>query len=106
MITIAFADLDIDRCWRGGNSACRQFVCGLNLFHDLDDLRLTAFKKAIDLARRNGTLVKLAFGGEEFGNIRVPFAITQVGDHVIDLVVDAVGLLGVDGVDLVQKEGK
>ena len=111
MITIAFADLNIDelnidRCWRG-RSACRQFVCGLNLFQDLDDLRLTAFKKAIDLARRNGTFVKLAFRGGELPGYSSgwlwPYGTTpdQVNDHVSNLVVEAVGLLGLDGVDLV-----
>ena len=103
VVTIAFADLDLERCERG--FGCRQFVCGLNLFQGLDDLRFEAFKAKIKALQGQGTKVKLAFGGETFGNIRVPFGITNVADRMVEVVVDAVQALGVDGIDLVQKEG-
>ena len=45
-------------------------VCGLHLFgfQGLDDERVVKLKADIAALRAKGTIVKLAYGGEEWGN--------------------------------------
>merc|ERR1712223_1084803 len=107
VVTIAFADLDIERCFRTltGGDPCRQFVCGLNMFEQLDDEIFQSFKHFIKKLQLQNILVKIAFGGEEFGNIRVPYGITDIADRIVEHILNVVDILGVDGVDLVQKNG-
>jgi len=107
VVTITFADLDIERCYRTptGGDPCRQFVCGLNMFEQLDDAIFQSFKHFIKKLQLQNILVKIAFGGDEFGNIRVPYGITDIADRIVEHILNAVDILGVDGVDLVQKSG-
>ena len=71
-VIIAFADPDIERCQRKSLFCPNvQIVCGIELYDDLVGQSLfDEFKTAIDSAQKNGTRVKLAFGGEDYGNIR------------------------------------
>ncbi len=48
-------------------------VCGLHLFarEGMDDERIQDFKDDIAYLQSQGVLVKLAYGGEEWGNINL-----------------------------------
>ena len=129
-ITIAFADQDVERCHRK-SLFCpyNQIVCGIDIYDDQEGLKLFKdLKDAISLVRGKGTKVILAFGGQEFGNlrweykltyinrlnravehlvifIRVPFGTTRMADRVVEHVLTSAEKLVLDGVDLVQAEG-
>ena len=53
-----------------GYSHCSPYVCGLNLFakDDLDAERFLDLKKKINLLQTKGAFVKLAAGGQDYGN--------------------------------------
>ncbi len=59
------------------NSGCQPFVCGLHLFglNGMDDERIQDLRDDIGLLQAQGALVKMAFGGEEWGN---PGAMSKV----------------------------
>ena len=110
IVNIAFA-------YSGGNkeeygcerySGCTYLVCGLHLYEkdDNSDLdRINQLKVDIKALQARGTLVKLAYGGEEWGNTEVPHKIKSLADYVAKEIVDHVNELGVDGIDLVQNQG-
>ena len=58
----------INRCYYGG---CSSYYCGLHLYRKSDDsdlLRIEEMKADIKYLQSHGVLVKLAIGGEEYGN--------------------------------------
>ncbi len=58
------------RCRYVGNG-CQPFICGLHLFGSEGlggEERLAKLKEDIAALKAKGTIVKLAFGGEEWGN--------------------------------------
>ena len=60
------------RCERP-HGLCREIVCGLKLYEDVDEVLFTNLVEAIKRVQESGSLVKLSFGGwAEYGNLRVP----------------------------------
>ena len=52
---------------------CREIVCGLKLYEDVDEVLFINLVEAIKRVQENGSLVKLSFGGwAEYGNLQVP----------------------------------
>ncbi len=50
------------------STSCRPFIDGLHLFEGLDEVRLDKLKNDTRLLQDAGRLVKLSYGGEEWGN--------------------------------------
>ncbi len=105
ILNVAFASSDFDSCRR--RFKCREFVCGLQLYEGVDDKRFENFVEEIRVVRsRFGVVVVLAFEAPGDGeNTDVPIKTTQVVDLAVEYMVEAVRVLGVDGLNLVQKAG-
>ncbi len=54
-------------------NTCRPYIAGLHLFegNNLDDTRILELQNAVQMLQVQGALVKLAYGGEEWGNIEL-----------------------------------
>ena len=57
---------------------CNEIICGLNLFKGLDEPIFEKLLEDIRHVRSRGVLVKLAFGGEQWGNFKVPTRVSKV----------------------------
>ena len=59
------------RCGRP-HGGCREIVCGLKLYEDVDEVIFTNLTSAIKRVQESGSLVKLSFGGwQEYGNLKL-----------------------------------
>ena len=56
---------------------CNEIICGLNLFKGLDEPIFEKLLEDIRQVRSRGVLVKLAFGGEQWGNFKVPTRVSK-----------------------------
>ena len=68
LIKYLFIDLLLSRCRYTG---CYSYYCGLHLYQKSDDSdlqRIEKLKSDIAYLKSQGVLVKLAYGGEEYGN--------------------------------------
>ncbi len=59
--------------------SCDPYITGLHLFEDnnLDATRITDLQNAVEQLQVQGALVKLAYGGEEWGNTMLYSAAVQ-----------------------------
>jgi hypothetical protein len=56
---------------------CNEILCGLSLFKGLDESVFEKLLEDIQQVRSRGVIVKLAFGGEQWGNIKVPTMVSK-----------------------------
>ena len=89
------------------NSGCNPFICGLHLFllNGMDSERIQDLRDDISLLQAQGAVVKLAFGGEEWGNPGALSHIPNSYSQTVDDIARAVRELDADGVDLAMEEG-
>ncbi len=59
--------------------SCSPYVAGLHLFEDidLDATRMSDLQNSVEMLQDQGALVKLAYGGEEWGNTMLYSAAVQ-----------------------------
>ena len=78
IVNIAFASADWSQCtWDPNHYGCQYLdnFCGLHIFYKTDQShigQLEQLKSDIRDLQSNGVIVKLAYGGEEWGNTGVP----------------------------------
>jgi len=111
VVYIAFGHTKAEECKRGDLEACEPYVCGLHLYGiaGINDDVYSNLKRDIATMKSRGQVVKLAYGGDEYGNIG-PFnpsfnIYTSYFNNLIDQMVHAVNDLGLDGVEIVNQEG-
>jgi len=108
VVNIAFGDLRVNDCHyrEGVFTVCEPYICGLHLYgvagvgqEDFEQLR-----DDIAILHGRGKLVKLAYGGEEYGNLFGGEHTIGI-DAMVDNIVNAVNDLGLDGVDIANEQG-
>ena len=78
IVNIAFASADWSQCtWDPNHYGCQYLdnLCGLHIFYKTDQShigQLEQLKSDIRDLQSHGVMVKLAYGGEEWGNTVVP----------------------------------
>ena len=83
-------------------------ICGLHLFYKADNsdyLRLEELKRSIGKLQERGILVKLSYGGDEWGNLDVYEKTAPWARNNADVMARTIEDLGLDGIDLVQQQG-
>jgi len=108
VVNIAFGDARWNDCHRydGIYAVCEPYICGLHLY-GVAGIGLDQYEQLVsDIAtlQGQGKIVKLAYGGEEYGNLFGGEYARNL-DIIIDSMVNAVDALGLDGVDIVNEEG-
>jgi chitinase len=106
IVNIAFADA-LNNCDpRTTIGVCEPYVCGLHLYgiNGINEDDFLQLKDDIAQLQARGKLVKLAYGGQEYGNVDSKGDSRQL-INLVSAMVRAVDLLGLDGIDLANEEG-
>jgi len=106
IINIGYAYADENSCLDKAVS-CEPFICGLHYFANAPGgtERFEALQASVTAMQKKGAVVKLAFGGDEWGNTMFNTKTVTTVEKVVGDMIEAAILLGVDGIDLVQSEG-
>jgi len=108
VVNIAFGDPLAGDCYDqdGIYAVCEPYVCGLHIYGvaGIGDTDYDQLKEDIATLQRNGKLVKLALGGEEYGNLWGGELASSL-DQMANILAYTVNDLGLDGIDLVNEEG-
>ena len=91
-----------------GGAGCGALICGLHLFYkadNSDNVRLEELKRSIGKLQERGILVKLSYGGDEWGNLDVYEKTASMARTNADVMARTIEELGLDGIDLVQQQG-
>ena len=71
----------------GVRSPCYSYYCGLHLYQKSDDSdlqRIEKLKSDIAYLKSQGVLVKLAYGGEEYGNTYFAVKVCNIAVRVVE----------------------
>ena len=85
LIKYLFIDLLLSRCRYTG---CYSYYCGLHLYQKSDDSdlqRIEKLKSDIAYLKSQGVLVKLAYGGEEYGNTYFAVKVCNIAVRVVEI---------------------